>query len=56
VEVEPGGYGSAWRAGLEARGHRVEIAKRRWGNMQAVFKSRQSGLAVAASDPRGAEY
>ena len=56
VEVEPGGYGGAWRSGLEARGHRVETAKRRWGNMQAVFKSRRSGLAVAASDPRGAEY
>jgi gamma-glutamyltranspeptidase/glutathione hydrolase len=55
VEVEPGGYDGAWRSGLEARGHRVEIAKRRWGNMQAVFKSRD-GLAIAASDPRGADY
>ena len=54
VELEPGGHDSAWRAALEARGHRVEIAKRRWGNMQAVFKSRD-GPAVAASDPRGAE-
>jgi gamma-glutamyltranspeptidase/glutathione hydrolase len=56
VEVEPGSYGADWRAGLEARGHRVEIAKRRWGNMQAVFKPRHGGLAAAASDPRGAEY
>jgi gamma-glutamyltranspeptidase/glutathione hydrolase len=56
VEVEPGGFGGGWRADLERRGHRVEIAKRRWGNMQAVFKSRSTGLALAASDPRGAEY
>jgi len=43
------------RAGLEGRGHAIQVAKRRWGNMQAVFKSKQSGVAQAASDPRGAE-
>jgi len=55
VEVEPGGYGGDWRAALEARGHRMEIARRRWGNMQAAFRSRDGGIAAAASDPRGAE-
>lgn len=55
VEVEADGYGGDWRAALEARGHRVEIARRRWGNIQVAFQSRDRGFAVAASDPRGAE-
>jgi gamma-glutamyltranspeptidase/glutathione hydrolase len=55
VEIEPGAFAGEWRAALEARGHRVDFAKRRWGNMQAVFWSRQTGAAQAASDPRGAE-
>lgn len=55
VEVEPGGFPAQWRAALEAKGHRLEPARRKWGNMQAVFKSKQTGAARAASDPRGAE-
>ena len=55
VEIEPGGFPAEWRAALEAKGHRVETGKRRWGNMQAVFKSKRSGVAQAASDPRGAD-
>ncbi len=55
VEIEPGGFAGEWRAALEARGHRVEFAKRRWGNMQVVFKSKQTGIAQAAGDPRGSE-
>jgi gamma-glutamyltranspeptidase/glutathione hydrolase len=55
VEVEPEGYSAAWRAALEARGHSLEVNKRRWGNMQAVFKSRETGLAHSAGDPRGSE-
>jgi gamma-glutamyltranspeptidase/glutathione hydrolase len=55
VEVEPDGFPAQWRAALEAKGHRVETGKRRWGNMQAVFKSKRSGVAQAASDPRGAD-
>jgi gamma-glutamyltranspeptidase/glutathione hydrolase len=54
VEVEPGGFPAQWRAALEAKGHRVEIFRRQWGNMQAVFKAKASGIAQAASDPRGA--
>ena len=55
VEVEPGAFPPEWRAALEAKGHRVELAPRRWGNMQAVFRSKRTGMAQAASDPRGAE-
>ncbi len=55
VEVEPEGFPASWRAALEAKGHRVETGKRRWGNMQAVFKSKQTGAVQAASDPRGAD-
>jgi gamma-glutamyltranspeptidase/glutathione hydrolase len=55
VEIEPQGFSSDWRAALEARGHQVQSGKRRWGNMQAVFKSKTTGIAQAASDPRGAE-
>jgi gamma-glutamyltranspeptidase/glutathione hydrolase len=56
VEVEAGAFSPAWRAALEAKGHRVESAPRRWGNMQAVFKSKQTGIAQAVSDPRGADF
>lgn len=55
VEVEPDGFPPQWRAALEAKGHRLEPARRQWGNMQAVFKSRVTGIAQAASDPRGSE-
>jgi gamma-glutamyltranspeptidase/glutathione hydrolase len=55
VEVEPEGFSAQWRAALEAKGHRVETGMRRWGNMQAVFKSNQTGVAQAVSDPRGGD-
>ncbi|MBI2508965.1 MAG: gamma-glutamyltransferase, partial [Betaproteobacteria bacterium] len=55
VEIEPEGFSAEWRAALEAKGHRIEVVKRRWGNMQAVFQSKRDGRAVAASDPRGAD-
>jgi gamma-glutamyltranspeptidase/glutathione hydrolase len=55
VEIEPGAFAPQWRASLEAKGHALETAPRKWGNMQAVFKSKRSGVAHAASDPRGAD-
>ena len=55
VEVEPDGFPAEWHAALESRGHRLQTGKRRWGNMQAVFKSKQTGAAQAAADPRGSE-
>jgi gamma-glutamyltranspeptidase/glutathione hydrolase len=53
IEIEPEGFSDAWRAALQARGHAVQVGSRRWGNMQAVFKAKNTGVAVAASDPRG---
>jgi gamma-glutamyltranspeptidase/glutathione hydrolase len=55
VEVEPGGFPPQWRAALEVKGHKLESAQRKWGNMQVVFKAKQSGAAQAGSDPRGAD-
>jgi gamma-glutamyltranspeptidase/glutathione hydrolase len=52
IEVEPEGYSDEWRAAMADRGHTVRTARRPWGNMQAVFKSKH-GIASAASDPRG---
>jgi gamma-glutamyltranspeptidase/glutathione hydrolase len=55
VEIEPEAFPPEWRAALETRGHRLQTGKRRWGNMQAVFKSKRTGAAQSASDPRGSE-
>jgi gamma-glutamyltranspeptidase / glutathione hydrolase len=55
VEFEPGAFSAEWRQALEARGHSMQSGKRRWGNMQVVFKSRADGAAQAAGDPRGSE-
>ncbi len=54
LEIEPEGFTPAWRAEMTAKGHEVQPANRRWGNMQAVFKARIGGGTQAASDPRGA--
>jgi gamma-glutamyltranspeptidase / glutathione hydrolase len=53
VEIEPDSFSAEWRAALEAKGHQLKLVNRKWGNMQAVFKSRINGAAQAASDPRG---
>jgi gamma-glutamyltranspeptidase / glutathione hydrolase len=53
IEIEPDSFSGAWIEGLRARGHTVEVGKRKWGNMQAVYRDRASGRTVAASDPRG---
>jgi gamma-glutamyltranspeptidase/glutathione hydrolase len=55
VEIEPEGFASEWRAAIEAKGHKIQVVNRRWGNMQVVFKSKQTGAAQAAGDPRGAD-
>ena len=55
VEVEPGGFSAEWRSALAAKKHTLQIGNRRWGNMQAVFKSRRDGATQSASDPRGLE-
>jgi len=53
VEIEPEGFPAAWRTALEDRGHTVSVARRPWGNMQAVHVEHRSGRAQAAADPRG---
>jgi gamma-glutamyltranspeptidase/glutathione hydrolase len=55
VEIEPEGFTGEWRSALEAKGHRLQVVKRKWGNMQLVYQSKQTGAAQAASDPRGSE-
>ena len=55
VEIEPESFSAEWRAALEVKGHRLHVGSRKWGNMQAVFKSNLDGTAQAASDPRGLE-
>jgi gamma-glutamyltranspeptidase/glutathione hydrolase len=53
VEIEPDAFTPEWRAAMAAKGHVLQVAGRKWGNMQVVFKSSQTGVAQAASDPRG---
>ena len=53
IEIEPGGFTEQWVAAMKAKGHAVEPAKRKWGNMQAVFFDRKTGRIETASDPRG---
>jgi gamma-glutamyltranspeptidase/glutathione hydrolase len=55
VEIEPEGFTPEWLKALAAKGHVLHVVKRKWGNMQVVFKSKQTGVAQAASDPRGAD-
>jgi gamma-glutamyltranspeptidase / glutathione hydrolase len=55
VEIEPDSFAPDWRASLEAKGHQLRTVGRKWGNMQAVFKSKTDGVVQAANDPRGAD-
>jgi gamma-glutamyltranspeptidase/glutathione hydrolase len=55
VQVEPGGFSEEWIAALRSRGHEVEVYRRKWGNMQAVFVDAKTGERRVANDPRGRE-
>ena len=55
IEIEPEGFSAEWRAALQGKGHAIQQSSRKWGNMQAVFKSKKTGFAEAASDPRGSD-
>jgi gamma-glutamyltranspeptidase/glutathione hydrolase len=55
IEVEPEAFSAEWRAALQDKGHVIRQVNRPWGNMQAVFKSKATGEAQAASDPRGSD-
>ena len=53
IQVEPGGFSDEWIAALRAKGHEVEIYRRKWGNMQAVFQNSKTKQREVANDPRG---
>jgi gamma-glutamyltranspeptidase/glutathione hydrolase len=53
IEIEPGGFPDQWVEAMKAKGHAVEVGRRRWGNMQAVFLDKKTGRIENASDPRG---
>lgn len=55
VEIEPEGFTPQWQTAIAAKGHEIHVVNRKWGNMQAVFRSKITGEAQAASDPRGVE-
>lgn len=55
IEIEPDAFTPEWQAAMTAKGHALQAAGRKWGNMQMVFKSKQTGAAQAASDPRGSD-
>jgi len=52
IEIEPEGFSAEWREALAQKGHAIHVVKRRWGNLQLVFKARD-GKTAAASDLRG---
>ena len=53
VTYEEGALTAGEKAGLEARGHRLELSPRSFGNMQVITWDRGTGKVDAASDPRG---
>ncbi len=53
VQFETGALSSELRTALEARGHKVAEARRRWGNMQVITWDYATGKVDAAADPRG---
>ncbi len=53
VVYEEGAFTADEKAGLEARGHKLELSQRSFGNMQVVTWDRETGRVDAASDPRG---
>jgi gamma-glutamyltranspeptidase / glutathione hydrolase len=53
VQYESGAFSAEERAALEKRGHNLEEAQRRWGNMEVVTWDYATGKVEAASDPRG---
>ncbi|HET9553023.1 MAG TPA: gamma-glutamyltransferase [Anaeromyxobacteraceae bacterium] len=52
IQVEPFGLDAATAAALEARGHRIEVRRRPFGNPQAAAIDWATGLREAASEPR----
>ena len=53
VSYEEGAFTPEEKAGLDAKGHKLELSERSYGNMQVVTWERATGQVDAASDPRG---
>lgn len=53
VAYEDGAFTPDEKAALEAKGHKLEVSERSYGNMQVVTWDRATGRVAAASDPRG---
>lgn len=53
VEAEPAFMGSREAKALEAKGHKLQITGRQFGDMQAVHWDKNAKKVEAASDPRG---
>jgi gamma-glutamyltranspeptidase/glutathione hydrolase len=53
IEVEPDAFSQDLLDELQLKEHVVQTIERKWGNMQAVWVDKNTGQAVAASDPRG---
>jgi gamma-glutamyltranspeptidase / glutathione hydrolase len=53
VDYEAGALSDAEIQALQAKGHKLKLSQRQWGNMQVVTWDFASGKVEAASDPRG---
>jgi gamma-glutamyltranspeptidase / glutathione hydrolase len=53
VDYEPGALSDSEIQALQAKGHKLKLSQRQWGNMQVVTWDFASGKVEAASDPRG---
>lgn len=53
VQFEPGALSQEMQDALTAMGHTLTPLKSSYGNMQALFLDRESGVIEGASDPRG---
>jgi len=52
ISIEPGALSEAEIELLEAKGHKVIVRNRTWGNMHGVMWHRKTGEVEAAHDPR----
>jgi len=52
ISAEPDAFTEEEIAALEEKGHTVEVATRRWGNMHGVLWNKQDNEVKAGSDPR----
>ena len=53
IQYEPEALNAEEADGLKQRGHRLKRLARPFGNMQAVYWNKKTGMVKAASDPRG---